>query len=226
MDSTQIIELLEHLDDDIDDLEDSLLPALKPSLTDTASRLPLLDKVKLYVLITYAIESILFSYLRLNGVKAREHPVFKELVRVRQYFDKIKLAEIPTARQDRLSIDKKAAGRIIKAGLSGNERYGLERAELLAKERALAHIRSKQTSKRRKSQVGVAEQPADTNSSETSASDSEVSRSPAEKLSEGNTVQITKKQKLDTVASEPGRNIRVSKKDRGKPQKQRKAYQK
>jgi exosome complex protein LRP1 len=56
------------------------------------------------------------AYLRLNGVKAREHPVFLELTRVKQYFDKIKAAEAP-AKDRNLVIDKSAAARFIKAGL-------------------------------------------------------------------------------------------------------------
>lgn len=135
MDSTAILSTLEQLDDEIDDLEDSLAPVLKTPLTDTASKLPLLDKAKIYVLTTYAIESILFcgllfvfswqnfrliessAYLRLHGVKARDHPVFTELTRVRQYFNKITSAETPVTERENLSLDKKAAGRFIKAGL-------------------------------------------------------------------------------------------------------------
>jgi len=125
--------LLETLDDEIDDLEESLQPLLKTALSDSASKLPLLDKAKLYVLVTYAIESMLFcksassifgtclitfpAYLRLNGVKAREHPVFKELTRVKQYFDKIKAIETPVERT--MAVDKAAAARFIKAGLVG-----------------------------------------------------------------------------------------------------------
>jgi hypothetical protein len=60
MESTEIVSLLEQLDDEIDDLEDSLAPILNSSLSTTSSKLPLLDKAKLYVLITYAIESMLF----------------------------------------------------------------------------------------------------------------------------------------------------------------------
>lgn len=58
----------------------------------------------------------ILAYLRLNGVKAREHPVFKELTRVKQYFDKIKAAETPAAERN-LKVDRKAAERFIKAGL-------------------------------------------------------------------------------------------------------------
>jgi hypothetical protein len=62
MESTtaNIIALLEKLDDDIDDLDDSIAPILETSISDAASKLPILDKAKLYVLTTYAIESILF----------------------------------------------------------------------------------------------------------------------------------------------------------------------
>lgn len=67
----------------------------------------------------FIISLTFIAYLRLNGVKAREHPVFKELTRVKQYFEKVKLAENPIAVEKRqnLSLDKEAAARIIKAGL-------------------------------------------------------------------------------------------------------------
>ena len=133
MDSTAILELIDQLDDDVDDLEESLAPLLKTVLSESASKLPILDKAKLYILVTYAIESILFgssqagfpimlcanfdlAYLRINGIKARDHPVFKELTRVKQYFDKIKAAEEPPAERTTI-LDKGAAARFIKAGL-------------------------------------------------------------------------------------------------------------
>jgi exosome complex protein LRP1 len=138
MESTEIGSLLEQLDDDIDELEDSLAPVLETALSATSSKLPILDKVKLYVLVTYAIESMLFcalsaillrfsyaltvlseAYLRLNGVKAREHPVFKELTRVKQYFSKIKDAEAVDTERPVASLDKQAAARFIKASLVG-----------------------------------------------------------------------------------------------------------
>jgi exosome complex protein LRP1 len=132
MDSTKVLSLLEQLDDEVDDLEETLAPLLQTALSETSSKLPLLDKAKLYVLVTYAIESILFcksphsytvsafltlliAYLRLNGVNAREHPVFIELTRVKQYFDKIKKAEFPPERT--MVVDRKAAARFIKASL-------------------------------------------------------------------------------------------------------------
>src|SRR5258708_35270816 len=93
MDTAELHSLVENLTSNVDDLEESLAPLLKTALSHNTSKLPLLDKAKLYVLATYAIESILFSCLRLNGVDAKSHPVFQELARVKEYFGKIKTAE-------------------------------------------------------------------------------------------------------------------------------------
>lgn len=60
MDPTKILSLLEQLDDDIDDIEDAVAPFIQKTIPEFASKLPLLDKAKLYTLVTYAIESILF----------------------------------------------------------------------------------------------------------------------------------------------------------------------
>ncbi len=60
MDSSNILNLLEQVDGDIDKLEKAIAPLLNPPLAETAPQLPLLDKAKLYVLVAYAIETILF----------------------------------------------------------------------------------------------------------------------------------------------------------------------
>ncbi|KAI4175102.1 MAG: hypothetical protein LQ343_001863 [Gyalolechia ehrenbergii] len=117
MDTTELISLLELLDDDIDGLEAALAPLTEHALPDMASRLPLLDKAQLYVLVTYAIENILFSYLRLNGINAKEHAVFRELTRVKQYFEKIKSVENAGSKRENLSLDNSAAQRMIKHAL-------------------------------------------------------------------------------------------------------------
>lgn len=61
------------------------------------------------------------AYLRINGIKAKDHPVMRELARVKQYMEKIKNAEENEARQGGagLHLDKDAAGRFIKAALVG-----------------------------------------------------------------------------------------------------------
>ena len=60
MDTNGLTPLLVQLDDDLDGLEQELAPLFNSNLGDIAGKLPLLDKAHLYVLITYAIESLLF----------------------------------------------------------------------------------------------------------------------------------------------------------------------
>lgn len=60
---------------------------------------------------------IVTAYLRLNSVNAKEHPIFSELSRVKQYFEKIRNAESGDARTAAVSLDKAAAGRFIKHAL-------------------------------------------------------------------------------------------------------------
>ncbi len=61
------------------------------------------------------------AYLRLNGVNSKEHPVFRELTRVKQYFEKIKAAETAGTKQN-VTLDKEAAGRFIKHALVSRSR--------------------------------------------------------------------------------------------------------
>ena len=60
MESINIEKSMEQLDDTVDDLEEALLPILNGSMSDAAGKLPLLERAKFYVLITYTIESLLF----------------------------------------------------------------------------------------------------------------------------------------------------------------------
>ena len=60
METTNLLPLIELLEDSIEDLEEALAPLLKGPLSESAGKLPLLDKAQVYVLVTYAIESVLF----------------------------------------------------------------------------------------------------------------------------------------------------------------------
>lgn len=59
MDVSDITPELEQLDLDLDKLQEALQPLLG-DVGDISSKLPLLDKAKLYVLVSYALESIIF----------------------------------------------------------------------------------------------------------------------------------------------------------------------
>ena len=118
MDTEAVVHLVDELEDDLDDLEDNLASILNGSLAVTSRKLPLLDRAKLNVLLVYSIESLLFSYLKIHGVQVREHSIFKELARVKQYFEKIKAAEQPAdTAEPTATLNKAAAARVIMHGL-------------------------------------------------------------------------------------------------------------
>ncbi|PFH62510.1 hypothetical protein XA68_13249 [Ophiocordyceps unilateralis] len=131
---------LDRLDEQLDDLEEALTP-LTEGLDERAARLPLLDRAKLFSLSAYAIESLLFSSLRLEGVDARNHAVFTELKRVQQYFAKIQATEEPDAKRS-LTVNQEAAARILKADLSDNKSVSSKLAEKIAEERAKALLKA------------------------------------------------------------------------------------
>lgn len=60
METINLTPLIEQLEDNIDDLEDVLEPLLGQPLSATTQKMPVMDKAKLHVLITYAIESLIF----------------------------------------------------------------------------------------------------------------------------------------------------------------------
>ena len=113
-------ELLKNYDDTLVDLESALAPLTQQSLATLTSKLPLLERAKLYMLTTYAILSLVFSTLKINGIDAKDHPVYQELGRCKQYFEKIKAVEAANngkEQQRRLVLDKDAAARFVKAAI-------------------------------------------------------------------------------------------------------------
>jgi exosome complex protein LRP1 len=60
MEAADLLPLLEQLDDNVDDLEEALRPILESPVSETSNKLPVLDKAKFHVLVTYALESLIF----------------------------------------------------------------------------------------------------------------------------------------------------------------------
>ncbi|GJN67421.1 hypothetical protein PLIIFM63780_004860 [Purpureocillium lilacinum] len=140
--SKGLVRDLDKLDVQLDNLEDALGPLLD-GLDERASQLPLLDRAKLFSLSAYAIESLLFSSLKLQGTDAQSHAVFTELKRVQQYFAKIKGVEEPEPQGQRsTTVNQEAAARILKADLADNKALGAKLAEKIAEERAKALLKS------------------------------------------------------------------------------------
>lgn len=120
----------------------------------------------------------MIAYLRLNGVNAKDHPVFRELTRVKQYFEKINNAESDSMNRSSMALDKAAAGRFIKHALAGNKPYGID-AEQNEKTKVGVHIKFEQVSKKRKIEdhQGAA-LPAQVLSSQVSSTSSSESEQP------------------------------------------------
>ncbi|KAA8914654.1 putative exosome-associated protein [Sphaerosporella brunnea] len=147
--SDQAFDQLDSVDDRLDELSVALEPLLSKSIGEHATTLPVADKARLYVLTTYAIESLLFSYLRLTGQPIKDHAIMRELTRVKQYVAKVKSAE-PAAAAPAMSLDKAAAGRFIAAALAGNDKYDEERAATIAREKAGAEAKLKALEEKRR----------------------------------------------------------------------------
>lgn len=60
METTNLMPLLEQLEDNIEDVEDVLEPLFSQALSTAVQKMPVFDKAKLYVLIAYSIESLIF----------------------------------------------------------------------------------------------------------------------------------------------------------------------
>ncbi|KAF4448107.1 hypothetical protein F53441_8423 [Fusarium austroafricanum] len=152
---------LDRLDDQLDDLEEKLEPLLG-NLEGMASQLPLLDKAKLFSLTAYAIESLLFSSLKLNeGNDTQTQAVLTELKRIQQYFGKIKNIESPPEPETRnVTVNQEAAARILKADLSDNKTISNRLAEKIAEERAKALLKSVENRKRPAEESPVPSQPS------------------------------------------------------------------
>ncbi|KIW07903.1 uncharacterized protein PV09_01813 [Verruconis gallopava] len=130
MDTSAASDLVDDLSANIDELTAALQPLITKPIDSTASTFALpIDKAKFYALSTYAIGSILHSYERLsaasNPQEYRSHPVMTELKRVQQYMQKIDAIENPIPVK---TLDTAAAGRFVKAGLAGNDKYDAQKA--------------------------------------------------------------------------------------------------
>lgn len=77
------------LKDSLEDLQDSLSP-LTTSLESYTQDLDAIAKAKILVTLCYALDSLLFCYLKCTGTRTEEHTIMNELERIRQYVNKIK----------------------------------------------------------------------------------------------------------------------------------------
>ncbi|KAK7207215.1 hypothetical protein BZA70DRAFT_270739 [Myxozyma melibiosi] len=114
------------LEAEIEKLESSISHVTKDGLAKYSANLPPLDRAKACMTLLYALNSSIFSALKVGEEFSSDHPVMSDIRRIQTYMKKVKnTEEIIAGRQ--LQVDKEAAGRFIKHALSGNDAYDEER---------------------------------------------------------------------------------------------------
>ncbi|KAK9451719.1 uncharacterized protein V1518DRAFT_29867 [Limtongia smithiae] len=127
MTSTEnIAALISEFDTSMDLLESCLAPVKFNNIISFTENMTPIDKAKTYVALLYALNSSIFSALKLDDLFTDTHPVMTDIKRVQTYMAKVKHAEELVAGRQ-LQLDRSAAGRFIKHALSGNETYDEQR---------------------------------------------------------------------------------------------------
>lgn len=86
-----IHKFLNSLDGSIDDLELKLQPIISKSLEEVVENVENpIEKIEIYNNFSYVLVSIIIAYLRSNGVDTTDHPIMKELDRVKLHMKRHK----------------------------------------------------------------------------------------------------------------------------------------
>ncbi|KAK9333894.1 hypothetical protein V1520DRAFT_330875 [Lipomyces starkeyi] len=128
----ELYPLIENLEKEMGELESSLKPIIDNGVADYANDMAPIDKAKAYLLSLYALNSTIYSTLKIGEINTADHHIMIDIRRVQTYMAKIKNAEELFAGRQ-LQLDRQAAGRFIKHALSGNEAYDENRARKKAK---------------------------------------------------------------------------------------------
>ncbi|CUM53225.1 uncharacterized protein AC631_04271 [Debaryomyces fabryi] len=101
---------VQSLDNSIDQLTEKLEPILKKSLEETiAASDSQMERIKIYNNYSYVLISVLFSYLKTLGINTDQHPIMKELTRIKLYMKRYKDLETKLATKDTSKEDAEAA---------------------------------------------------------------------------------------------------------------------
>ncbi|KAJ3209194.1 hypothetical protein HDU67_006323 [Dinochytrium kinnereticum] len=114
-------------------VEEELTPFLSnhsETLDSTLSGLDPIDRARSYILLSYAINTLMFTYLRTEGA-TKGHPVRRELMRIKDYMDKV--AKAAGLDKPNMRVDQPAAKRFIRHGINLPERK--QRKELASSPR-------------------------------------------------------------------------------------------
>ncbi|KAJ3183191.1 hypothetical protein HDU85_002217 [Gaertneriomyces sp. JEL0708] len=103
-------------------MEETLEPLLTVPLDQHLQGMSSLDKAQLSCLAAFSLESLIFVYLKTQGMDPKKHHIHDEIKRLREYRQKIKEATAGVKpSQPAMRLDKGAAGRFVKHALAGNQ---------------------------------------------------------------------------------------------------------
>eukprot|EP00039_Didymoeca_costata_P025764 m.14190 g.14190 ORF g.14190 m.14190 type:complete len:188 (+) comp5033_c0_seq2:302-865(+) len=88
-----------------------------------------LEAAELDLSFAFAINSLFWTYIRLCGDDPKDHPVNRELVRIKEYMKKVQQLKSPPE-EPNLRVDKGAAKRFVKAALAPNEAKEVDTAKV------------------------------------------------------------------------------------------------
>ncbi|KAG0053228.1 hypothetical protein BGZ83_001466 [Gryganskiella cystojenkinii] len=109
--------------DALADLDKILSPlfATPSTLSETLAKLDIEKRSQLELMVAYAINTLAFINLKVNGTAPASHPVMKELKRIKGYTEKLKqVMDGESIKKANMEVDKDAAARFIKGALAAN----------------------------------------------------------------------------------------------------------
>jgi len=116
----EVSEVFDKLDSNIKEIEQQLAPFFEVPNQDLEESLSPLEKAKLSIIVAYAINTLFYSYLKTQGISPQDHPVKKELERIKLYIKKLQnVTELQKGPKSR--IDREAADRFIARELNQNK---------------------------------------------------------------------------------------------------------
>ncbi|XP_042301465.1 nuclear nucleic acid-binding protein C1D isoform X2 [Sceloporus undulatus] len=111
---TEIHDYLSAFEKSVSSVDDMLKTMMSVSRSELLQKLDPLEQAKLDLVSAYTLNSMFWVYLATQGINPKEHPVKKELERIRTYMNRVK--EI-TDKKKAAKLDKGAASRFLRNAL-------------------------------------------------------------------------------------------------------------
>lgn len=101
----------------IEQIQKALGPVLQQPLADILPKLTVIQRCELEALVVYALDTLFWVYLKINGVEPKDHPLMAELQRIQRYIEKINKAKDTQTERRSMTLNKEAAHRFIQNNL-------------------------------------------------------------------------------------------------------------